>query len=194
LEVQHDHSISGRKGAVRLLAFLNEARMGSYRDAVAANLGAPDMTATRAVGRTKYGFGLNLEQALVDDAGLFLRLGWNDGKTESWAFTEVERTVTFGASSSGRAWGRPSDRLGAGFAWNGISGDHRAYLGAGGYGFMLGDGRINYSAERVLDVFYSFAPMEGASISVEVQRFWNPAFNQDRGPVSVIGARFHLEF
>lgn len=194
LEVQHDHAISGRKGAVRFLAFLNEARMGSYREAVSASPEAPDVTATRAVGRAKYGFGLNLEQALTDDVGLFLRLGWNDGKTESWAFTEVERTVAFGVSSGGRVWGRPSDRLGAGFASNGISGDHRAYLGAGGYGFMLGDGRINYSAERVLDVFYSFSAMEGASISVEVQRFWNPAFNQDRGPVSVIGARLHIEF
>lgn len=194
LEVQHDHAISGRKGAVRFLGFLNEARMGSYREALALSPEAPDVTETRVVGRTKYGFGLNLEQALTDDAGLFLRLGWNDGKTESWAFTEVERTLAFGVSSGGAAWGRPSDRFGVGFAWNGIGGDHRAYLEAGGYGFMLGDGRLTYSAERVLDVFYSFAPVEAVRVSLEIQRFWNLAFNQDRGPGTVAGARLHLEF
>lgn len=194
LEIQHDHVISGWKGAVRVLAFLNEARMGSYREALAASSGGPDVTATRAEGRTKYGFGLNLEQAVSDDAGVFLRLGWNDGKTEAWAFTEVERTVSFGASSGGAAWRRPSDRLGAAFAWNGIGGDYRAYLAAGGYGFMLGDGRLNYSAEKVLDVFYSFAAVEAVHVSLEIQRYWDLAFNRDRGPVTVVGGRFHVEF
>jgi hypothetical protein len=197
LEVEHDHAISGRKGAVRLLAFLNRAGMGSYREAVAlasTASTAPDVAATRREGRTKLGFGLNLEQALTEGAGVFLRLGWNDGKTEAWAFTEVERTVSLGASSGGAAWGRPADRVGAGFAWNGIGGDHRAYTAAGGYGFMLGDGKLNYSAERVLDVTYAFVPVEGVQVSAEVQRFWNLAFNRDRGPVTVVGARLHLEF
>jgi high affinity Mn2+ porin len=194
LEVQRDTSISERKGAVRVLAFFNKARMGSYREAVALAPAAPDVTATREAGRTKFGFGLNLEQALTDDAGIFLRLGWNDGKTEAWAFTEVERTVSLGASWGGAAWGRPSDRAGAGFAWNGIGGDHRAYTAAGGYGFMLGDGKLNYSAERVLDLYYSFAPIEAVRVSAELQRFWNLAFNRDRGPVTVVGARLHLEF
>jgi high affinity Mn2+ porin len=194
LEVQRDHVLLGRRGAVRLLAFLNQARMGSYREAVAVSPAAPDVTATRETGRTKYGVGLNLEQALTDDAGLFLRLGWNDGKTEAWAFTEVERTMALGVSSGGIAWGRPFDHLGVGFAWNGIGGDHRAYTAAGGYGFMLGDGRLTYSAEKVLDAYYSLAPVEGVYLSVEAQRFWNLAFNRDRGPVTVVGARLHLEF
>ena len=194
LEVQRDHAIGGRKGAVRLLAFLNQAGMGSYREAVAQGPGAPDLAATRQSGRRKYGFGLNVEQEVTDGIGLFARLGWNDGKTEAWAFTEVERTATVGISAGGAAWRRPSDRAGAGFAWNGIGGDHRAYSAAGGYGFMLGDGRLAYSAEKVVDVYYSLAPVGGVWVTLEAQRFWNLAFNSDRGPVTVLGARLHLEF
>jgi high affinity Mn2+ porin len=193
LELEHDHTFGKRAGAVRILAFWNHARMGVYRDAVAESPEAPDVTSTRAKGRSKYGFGLNVEQAVTEDAGVFLRAGWNDGKNEAWAFTEVERTLAFGASTGGRLWKRPADRLGVAFALNGIGGDHRAYLAAGGYGFMLGDGRLDYRAERVLDAYYSFAPVSFGAVSFEVQRFWNPAFNADRGPITVYGLRLHLQ-
>lgn len=193
LELEHDHVLGGQKGAVRFLAFENHARMGVYRDALAQDPAAPDVTATRAPGRVKHGFGLNAEQALTDDVGVFLRAGWNDGKTESWAFTEVERAISGGLSASGRAWGRERDRVGLGVAFNGINRDHQDYLAAGGYGFMLGDGRLNYSAERLVDLYYAVALSRYGSFSLEAQRFANPAFNRDRGPVTVYGIRLHLQ-
>lgn len=194
LEIEHDHAIAGRAGAVRLLAFVNHARMGSYREALALDPGAPDVVATREPGRRKFGFGINAEQGVSDDVGVFVRAGWNDGKTESWAFTEVERTVAGGVSSSGRPWGREKDRVGVGVAVNGIGRDHRDYLAAGGLGFMLGDGRLSYRAERTIDAYYSLAALSWAAVSLEAERFNNPAFNRDRGPVTVYGGRVHLEF
>lgn len=194
LELEHDHELGGQKGAVRLLAFENHARMGVYRDAIALDPTAPDVTATRAPGRVKHGFGLNAEQALTADVGVFLRAGWNDGKTESWAFTEVERTLSAGVSSSGRAWGRNGDRVGVGVAFNGINEDHRDYLAAGGYGFMVGDGRLDYAPEQVVDAYYAFALSRYGSFSLEAQRFRNLAFNQDRGPATVFGIRLHLQY
>lgn len=193
LELEHDHEWGGQKGAVRLLAFENHARMGVYRDAIARDPRAPDVAATRQPGRTKRGCGLNAEQALTPEVGLFLRAGWNDGRTEAWAFTEVERTWTLGISASGKAWGRPRDRLGLGLGANGVNADHRAYFAAGGYGFMLGDGRLTYAAERLADLYYAVALGNTGSFSLEAQRFQNPAFNQDRGPVTVLGLRLHLQ-
>jgi hypothetical protein len=194
LELEHDHELGGRKGAIRLLAFENHARMGVYRDAIAQDPAAPDVTATRAPGRVKYGFGINAEQAVTEDLGAFLRAGWNDGRTESWAFTEVERTLSGGLSLAGAAWGRKDDRLGLGFAFNGIGRDHRDYLAAGGYGFMLGDGRLDYAPERLVDAYYAFALRSWGSFSLEAQRFRNLGFNADRGPTTVIGMRLHLQF
>lgn len=194
VELEHDHELGGCKGALRLLAFENHARMGVYRDALAQDPSAPDVTATRAPGRVKYGFGLNAEQALTEDVGAFLRAGWNDGKTESWAFTEVERTLSGGLSLGGAAWGRKDDRLGLGFAINGIGRDHRDYLAAGGYGFMLGDGRLDYAPERLVDAYYAFAFRSWGTFSLEAQRFSNLAFNADRGPATVVGMRLHLQF
>ena len=193
LEVAHRHALGGRPGAVRILGFWNHARMGVYRNALAAAPpGAPpDVTATRAPGREKYGFGLNVEQEIVPSVGAFLRAGWNDGKTEAWAFTEVERTVTLGVSVSGALWRRPDDAFGAAVAWNGVNADHRDYLAAGGLGFMLGDGALSAEAENVVDVFYRFAPWKFFAVSAEVERFTNLAFNRDRGPVTVWGLRFH---
>ncbi|MBS1766166.1 MAG: carbohydrate porin [Acidobacteria bacterium] len=193
-ECEHDHSIGGQNGAIRLLAFENRARMGIYEEAIAQDPAAPDVTATRAPGREKHGFGVNAEQAITADMGLFLRAGWNDGKTESWAFTEVERTLAMGLSSSGRAWGREQDHCGVGIVLNGINQDHRDYLAAGGYGFMVGDGRLNDAAEQVLDAYYAIALSRYGSFSLEAQRFRNLAFNQDRGPATVFGVRLHLQF
>ena len=194
LEIVHKHVLGGRPGAVRLLGFWNHARMGVYRDALAASPTAPDVTSTRASGREKYGFGLNVEQEIAPHVGAFLRAGWNDGKTEAWAFTEVERTVTLGVSLDGTLWKRPNDAFGVAVAWNGVNADHRDYLAASGLGFMLGDGALREGAENVIDVFYRFAPVRFFAVSAEVERFTNPAFNRDRGPVTVWGLRLHAAF
>ena len=194
LEVEHRHALSKRPGAVRVLAYWNHANMGVYREALDLAPAAPDITTTRAPGRSKYGFGLNLEQEIVSGVGIFLRAGWNDGRTESWAFTEVERALALGATVRGDSWKRPRDLFGMAVALNGINGDHRDYLAAGGLGFMLGDGALNASTEKVLDAFYRASLASFAAVTLEVQRYWNPGFNQDRGPVTVYGFRLHAEF
>ena len=193
LEAEHGHRLRDRPGALRLIVYRNVARMGSYREALALDPSAPDVVATRRDGRDKNGVGLNLEQELADDAGVFLRLGWNDGRNETWAFTEIDRTATLGLAWSGRAWGRASDRVAAAFIANGLSSDHRDYLGHGGYGFIVGDGALRYRSEQVLEAYYSVSLPHGISLTADVQRVWNPAYNRDRGPVNVTGLRFHLE-
>jgi high affinity Mn2+ porin len=197
----------GVSTVVRLLAYRNTARMGIYRDAVqtaAANGTTPDIVTDDREGRHKYGFGLNVEQPLADDGatGAFARLGWNDGKTESFAFTEVDRLVSVGGQVAGRNWTRADDRLGAALAVEGLSGPHRDYLAAGGSGFLLGDGRLDYGPEQILELYYS-AQLLGTELlkayplkiqlTPDFQYIRNPAYNRDRGPVKFWAVRFHVE-
>ncbi len=184
---------------VRLLAYRNIANMGIYRDATAIGLAqgtVPNVAADDQPGRKKYGFGLNLEQPLADsrETGLFARLGWNDGKTESFAFTEVDRTVTFGAQVAGNHWWRTDDRLGVALAVNGLSADHRNYLAAGGSGFVLGDGRLNYGYEKITEIYYRAQLGKYAQLSPDFQYIENPGYNRDRGPAKVVGIRLHIEY
>jgi high affinity Mn2+ porin len=200
-------SLPGVSTVVRLLAYRNTARMGIYRDAIRTAEAAgtvPDIVADDQEGRHKYGFGLNVEQPLADDGatGAFARLGWNDGKTESFAFTEVDRLVSVGGQVSGRHWTRPDDRLGGAVAVNGLSEPHRDYLAAGGSGFLLGDGRLDYGSEQILELYYS-AQLLGTQLlqtwplkvqlTPDFQYIRNPAYNRDRGPVKFWAVRFHVE-
>jgi len=186
---------------LRLLAYRNTARMGDYREAlaIAAATGAkPNITADDREGRKKYGFGVNAEQPLADDgaSGVFARLGWNDGRTEDFAFTEVDRMVSVGAELSGVHWRRADDVAGAAVAVEGLSGPHRDYLAAGGLGFLLGDGRLSYAHEEILEAYYRLQlPWKWARVqlSPDVQFVRNPGFNADRGPVSFWGLRVHIE-
>jgi high affinity Mn2+ porin len=178
-----------RPGAVRVLAFYNRAQAGAYRRATTVE----DLTQSRRAGAKKYGFGFNVEQALSSDVGVFGRYGWNDGKTETWAFTEIDRSVSAGISVGGRSWKRSMDRLGVGAARNYLSGDHASYLAAGGTGFLIGDGRLNYRPESVAEVYYAVPIGKGLTITLDYQRVANPAYNQDRGPVDVGTLRLHWE-
>ncbi len=184
---------------VRLLTYRNIARMGIYRDAIARGIaqGAPpDIVAEDKDGRKKYGFGINIEQPLADDGetGLFARLGWNDGKTETFAFTEVDRTVTLGAQVAGKRWQRAEDRLGVAYVVNGLSADHRDYLAAGGQGFVIGDGALTYGTERILEAYYRMQLGKYAQLSPDIQYIQNPGYNRDRGPAGVAGLRLHFEY
>lgn len=197
----HPRLVRGLKapGAVRLMAFRNVAEMGRYRDALrrARRTGShPDVTAVRRDGAVKYGFVLGLEQALGDEGatGLFARLGWNDGRTESFCYTECDRALSLGAQVSGRRWGRAGDHAGIAVAQNGLSGVHRRYLAEGGPGFNLGDGRLSYEPERVLETYYSFRISRPLSLSLDYQLIANPGYNRNRGPVSVLGLRLHLQY
>ena len=183
----------------RFLTYINHARMGSYAEAlaVASSLGrAPDIAADDRPGRTKYGFGLNLEQPLTDEGetGVFARLGWDDGKNESFAFTEVDRHISGGGQLSGAHWGRVDDRIGLAAVREGIVPLHRAYLAAGGLGFLLGDGRLTYGPEQILEGYYRFQAGRYVQLSSDVQRVRNPGYNRDRGPALIGSLRANLRY
>lgn len=151
----HPTLLPKRASTVRALAFVNHADMGTYRDAIDGYLSGkdaiPDITEYRKQGRVKYGFGLNAEQELAPLWRVFGRLGWNDGRNESYAYTEIDRTAEVGTDFRGKPWHRPLDKIGAAFVANGISGDHRRYLALGGDGFILGDGGLNYGPEKIFE-------------------------------------------
>jgi high affinity Mn2+ porin len=182
---------------VRALAFVNHADMGSYREAIDGYLfgrdAVPDITLYRRQGRVKYGFGLNGEQEVTRLWRVFGRLGWNDGATESFAYTEIDRTAEAGSDFRGSPWHRPQDKLGAAFVVNGISGDHRRYLALGGLGFILGDSGLNYGLEKILETYYDAHLWRGLSVAIDYQHVTDPGYNRDRGPVSVVSFRVHVE-
>jgi high affinity Mn2+ porin len=184
---------------IRLLGYHNKAEMGRYRDALAQAHGTgrpPDIIAVRRFGATKYGFGLNFEQPLADGGatGLFGRWGWNDGATESFAFAEVDRTLSFGGQLSGAHWKRGQDRVGVALAWNGLSAAHRGYLAAGGAGLGPGDRRPRYATERVFEAYYYCQVSKLLALSLDGQAIRNPEFDRDGGPESVLSLRLQAEF
>ncbi|MFA6246213.1 MAG: carbohydrate porin [Mucilaginibacter sp.] len=195
LEYEKRYALGGQKGTLRLLAFRNNGKMGVYRDAINQSPNAPDVDATQAYGRHKYGFGISADQYLTNDFGVFAKASYNDGKTETWAFTEIDRSLSLGAVLKGSSWKRKDDELGLAFVGNGISKDHKDYLAAGGYGFIIGDGRLNYSPELVAEVYYKLnAYQHKLWLSPDYQFIDNPAYNKDRGPVNVFSLRAHVEF
>ena len=195
LEYEKRYQLSGHKGTLRLLAFRNNGKMGVYRDAITQNPAAPDVDATQAYGRHKYGFGVSADQYLTNDFGVFAKASYNDGKTETWAFTEIDRSLSLGAVLKGTSWSRKDDELGLAFVGNGISKDHKDYLAAGGYGFIIGDGQLNYSPELIAEVYYKLnAYQHKLWLSPDYQFIANPAYNRDRGPVNVFSLRAHVEF
>ena len=187
-----------REGVLRLLGYSNHANMGIYRVAIANYLAdetpTPEITAHQLQTTTKYGFGINLEQPLNDWAGLFARWGWNEGEHESYAYTEVDETIAVGAGANGKGWGRKADRAGLAFVSNGISRDHQEYLALGGLGFILGDGKLNYACENIVETYYTLHVWRGIFASLNAQYVDHPGYNRDRGPVFVPGVRLHLEF
>ena len=187
-----------QEGILRLLAYVNHANMGSYRQAIenfrAGLTPVPEITAHPLQTTAKYGFGANFEQPFNDWLGLFGRWGWNEGRHESYAYTEVDATIEFGVGASGARWSRKFDRAGLAFVSNGISRDHQQYLALGGLGFLLGDGRLNYGRESALETYYTLHAWRGAYPSFGFQYVKNPGYNRDRGPVLVPSLRLHLEF
>jgi high affinity Mn2+ porin len=193
----HHSLIPKRSGILRLLAFVNHDAMGSYPEAVAAYLSGqdpkPDLGAHIKPGQMNYGFGVNGEQEINDSFRLFGRYGWNEGKHEVFQFAEADRTLAVGGDLGGKKWRRPDDRVGLALAVNGLAAAHRTYLELGGISYLLGDGGLNYSREKVLEGYYNFRLRPGIFLAFDVQHVRNPAYNSDRGPVWIFGARLHLE-
>ncbi|HLP17167.1 MAG TPA: carbohydrate porin, partial [Bacteroidota bacterium] len=140
----------------------------------------------------KYGFGINSEQELYDYLGMFFRAGWNDGRNETWEFTEIDHSVSLGVSVNGTTWNRANDYAGLAFVASGLSEPHRAYLQHGGKGFELGDGQLNYGLEQLAELYYSMELINNLSISGTYQFIINPGYNKDRGPVHVFSIRGHV--
>ncbi len=209
MEAEWRHNLLGgfvspdRKGAVRVLSYVNHAHMGLYRDAVKAYLAGtdptPDITKHETFGALKYGFGLNFEQELTGNLRAFGRFGWNEGRHESFAYTEVDQTVEFGGDYSLRdgLFGLPhrdNDKLGLAFVSNAIKRDHQEYLKLGGLGFLIGDGRLNYAREDILEGYYTAHTWRGLFYALDAQYITHPGYNQDRGPVLVESVRMHVDF
>jgi high affinity Mn2+ porin len=192
-ELEIRYTMKGHPGATRLLAYVNRANMGSYSKAVENPARPADIQATRDY-RTKYGFGLNSEQEITKSLGAFLRLGWSDGQNEAWMFSDVDMSASLGISLKGDRWSRPQDTVGLGGVLNGISQDHKDFLQAGGTGILAGDGGLNYGWEGILETYYDFQIWGNLHGAFDYQFINNPAFNKDRGPVSVFSARLHWAF
>lgn len=194
-EYERRYTIGGQKGTLRVLGFLNNGKFGDYLEAIAVNPKAPVVDSTQQYGRHKYGFGINTDQYLSKDFGVFAKASWNDGHTETWFFTEIDRSLTFGGTLNGDAWKRKDDEMALGFIVNGLSAPHREYLADGGYGFIIGDGRLNYAPEMIMEFYYKLnAYQQKFFISPDYQFILHPAYNQDRGPVNVFSLRAHIEF
>jgi high affinity Mn2+ porin len=192
VEIEHRLATDGHHGTVRFLGYLNATRSGEYTAAIAAGP-IPNLNAVQRDGTLKSGFGVNAEYELAKNVGAFVRYGWNDGHTESFAFTEIDRTFSGGLSLSGKMWSRSGDHIGIGVAQNGLSPEHRMYLADGGLGFILGDGALRYGPEQLVEAYYAWRMKAGWTVTGDYQRVVNPGYNQDRGPVSIAALRIHWE-
>jgi hypothetical protein len=201
----HGRVMGKQPGVLRLLSYVNHANMGDYRQQVDQWLAerqanpataplVPDITAHPLQTAIKYGFGVNFEHPLTDWVGVFGRWGWNEGQHESYAYTEVDQTWQIGVGGNGSRWGRTADRLGLVFVSNGINHEHARYLAYGGLGFLLGDGKLDYGRENIIESYYTLHLWRGIFPAFGLQYAWNPGYNRDRGPVIVPTVRLHLEF
>jgi high affinity Mn2+ porin len=199
VEFEERHTIFDQPGKLRLGAFANSGNTGNYREALAIEAADPalDINTVMASIRhdnLKYGFYLNAEQQIAGDIGLFARASWNDGQNEILSFTDIDRSISGGLSIKGSRWGRPNDTIGIGGAVNGLSDAHRDFLAAGGNGLLIGDGQLNYRTERILEAYYAYAVDKNFTVTADYQLITNPAYNADRGPVSIFSGRLHGEF
>ena len=195
-EIERRYNLSGQPGKVAITGFLTQGRMGSFADAIQlANLtGEPaDIAAVRHY-QSRSGLSFNLEQQLTPEIGIFARAGLAQGNIEPYEFTDIDKTIAAGAVLSGKLWGRADDTFGFGGVLNGISKEHQAFLNAGGLGILVGDGKLpNPGAEKIIEMYYSI-PFLSWRATVDYQFLINPAYNEDRGPVSVIATRLHYQF
>jgi high affinity Mn2+ porin len=192
-ELDKDYSLGGMDGTARFLLFYNKARMGSYSETIHTPSYNMDIIQSRMYGRSKHGFAMNISQKVSKNIGGFSRISWNNGKTETWAFTEIDHSIAVGGVYNGIIKGRNNDELGLAFVANGISNDHKNYLSDGGYGFIIGDGALNYSYEMIFETNYKIQLNKFLTLTPDYQFVMNPAYNKDRGPVNIFALRLHSE-
>lgn len=187
-----------RKGAVRVLGFVNHGNMGDYREqnnrflrGLDAKL---DITAHAPKPTVKYGVGFNFEQEVSQFGRLYAQVGWNEGRHESYAYTEIDQTIAVGGDYAMHQFSRPYDKAGLVFVTNAIKRDHQAYLALGGLGFLLGDGRLHYAREDIVEGYYNLHAWKGVYYALDGQLIEHPGYNRDRGPVLVESVRMHVDF
>lgn len=196
-EGEYRYKVHSHPGALRLLGYGNHYHGGSYGAALqqaAATGTIPDINNVRKYGTLKYGFGVNAEQEIIDGLGVFLRLGWNDGKTQSFEFTAIDRLASTGVSLSGARWRRKEDTFATELTVAGISSVHALYLARGGLDFLIGDGTLNYAPEYIWESYYNARLFQGFFAALDAQHIVNPAYNQDRGPLWAYSLRLHIEY
>ncbi len=199
VELEERYSIMEQPGKLRLGVFANRGSTGNFQEALAVVATDPtlDINATMASirrNRTKYGFYVNAEQQVAKDVGVFARVSWADGQNEILSFADIDRSVSSGVSVKGSYWGRENDTVGLGGAVNRLTPSHRDFLAAGGLGLLLGDGRLNYRQENILETYYAYSVSKATTLTFNYQYVANPAYNADRGPVSIFSGRIHSEF
>lgn len=195
-EMEHRHKFHGHPGSIRALGYANHADAGTYSEALKLSEGtsqSPAVTETRRVGTLKYGAGISWDQEIANDLGIFGRLGWNDGKTESFAFTAIDRVVNAGVSINGSRWRRKDDTAASMLTASGIAGVHAVYLAHGGLDFLIGDGKLRYGPEYVWESYYQARLWSVFWAAFDLMHVNNPAYNQDRGPVWIESLRLHIE-
>jgi len=196
-EFEERHMIWGQAGKVRLLGFVTRGRMGDYLDAVAlaAETGGPANIAAVRTYRSRAGIALNIEQAINDELGFFMRAGDSEGGREAYEFTDIDKTFAVGISWQGKRWGRPDDTIGLATVIDDISRRAKDFLNDGGLGILVGDGKLlNSAPEQVVETYYSFALRSYLHLTADYQFVDNPAYNRDRGPVSILGAKVHFQY
>ena len=196
-ELEARHDLYGRPGKFKILVFDNRGRMANYRDAVwaAQGTGNPPAAANVRQFRSRPGLGVNVEQEIIVDLGAFARGSINDGRKEAFEFTEINRSISGGLSLKGTSWNRPGDTFALAGVVNDLSKPAREYFAAGGLGILIGDGQLpRYGLEQIVESYYSLRVVEHMALGLDYQYVINPAYNRDRGPVSVFGLRLHAEF
>ena len=193
IEFEQRYGVFGQPGKLRLGVFANRGQTGNYRNAMAISAADPtldinDVIVASSATRPKNGFYVNVEQRRTKDIGVFARASWNDGKKEILSFTDIDRSMSGGVSIKGSAGAVPNDTIGIGGAVNGLSAAHSEFLGAGGLGLLIGDGRINYGSERILETYYDIRSTRISTLTFDYQFIDNPAYNADRGPVHIFRA------
>ena len=196
-EIERRYQLWNHPGKIAVTGFLSRGRFGRYKDAVqlAQLTGGSGRYCRRpSISKPAPALNVNVEQEITSDLGVFLRAGFADGDVETDAYTDVDRTVAAGLSLAGKQWGRPDDTFGLAGIIDSVSTSHLAFLNAGGLGLQIGDGQLpNSGLEKIIETYYAF-PAFGWNVTFDYQFIVNPAYNRDRGPVSVLGARLHAEF
>ena len=195
IELTRFHQIANQPGAFRTLLYRQNAYMASYQDAIDTSLQnklPPEIIDNRKNSNSSWGYGINTEQAINEDIGIFARWSWNTGATETQTL-DISKSLAFGASVKGSYWSRPEDTMGLGYALNGISSAEINYLKLGGMTAFIGDGNISYKPETIFECYYNTSLNKVLNLTLDIQKITNPSYNSARGPVNILGLRLHFE-